>query len=1078
MSKLVVYKASAGSGKTFTLAISYIKLLIENPRAYQEILAVTFTNKATAEMKDRIIKELYGIYKSDQESESYLNKIIDDTGLEENHIRKQAGKALTYMLHDYSRFRVETIDSFFQSIMRNLARELELSPNLNVELNSTEVLSESVDSMIEKLETNSIVLGWLLSYINEQIADNKRWNVADDIKNFSRNILKEEYIAKGENLRTNLKDPKLIPTYRKELRAIEREALEQMKGFQQQFLHELSLNNLSVDDLLRKTSGIASYFNKLSNGILSDDVRNVTAQNCLSDPEAWCTKTHPRKNEIVSLASSSLMPLLRDAEKLRPRHNRIINSCQLSLQHLNKLQLLAHIDEEMRLLNKQKNRFLLADTNALLRSLIRDGDSSFIFEKTGASIRNIMIDEFQDTSSMQWENFQLLLLEGLSQGADSLIVGDVKQSIYRWRSGDWTILNELGTEGDKHFGSFPIKTNTLDTNYRSETNVIEFNNVIFPAIINKLDNQYKEEFAERNEALPNDDFKEKAIKGCIPLKQAYSDVQQKSNKKTNKGFVQIEFLEGSPVEEYEEATLAALVREVQNLVNHGVDINDIAILVRKNRSISTIADYFNYHLNYPIVSDEAFRLGASTSINLMMDAIRYLSDSENKIIEANLALSYQKNVLDSQNSLDKIILGDIGSFLPQEFIDTVDTLRELPLYELLERLFALFELKNIKGQDAYLFSFFDKVIDYLQKESSLLDDFLQFWDEKLSNETIPSGEISGIRVLSIHKSKGLEFHTVFVPFCDWPLESERIENLIWCTPELPPFNDIDIVPINYSKKMEESIYLDDYLHERLQLWVDNINLLYVAFTRAESNLFLFCKQGSRNDVSELIADVLPTVAIQQEITYDPEEGLYKWGEINPSKALIEKQTNNVFRIKPNKKPIRMESLPHDFEFKQSNRSIDFIQGIEEDESPMRFISRGKLLHELFASINVLDDIEPSIRQLRFDGLIGSQEDEDKIRALTTKAFKNPKVQEWYTNDWDLFNECAIIYTLDGRLETRRPDRVMVNHEKAILVDFKFGKPQKTYSAQVKEYIKLLEQMDYTNVEGYIWYVTQDKIERV
>lgn len=194
MSELIVYKASAGSGKTFTLAAEYIKLLIQNPRAYRQILAVTFTNKATAEMKERILRQLYGIHIADPDSDAYLKRIIAETGRSEDEIRKTAGIALSYMLHDYSRFRVETIDSFFQSVMRNLARELELSPNLNIELNNIEVLSDAVDSMIEKLGPNSPVLAWLLDYINERIADDKRWNVSDEIKNFGRNIFDEGYI--------------------------------------------------------------------------------------------------------------------------------------------------------------------------------------------------------------------------------------------------------------------------------------------------------------------------------------------------------------------------------------------------------------------------------------------------------------------------------------------------------------------------------------------------------------------------------------------------------------------------------------------------------------------------------------------------------------------------------------------------------------------------------------------------------------------------------------------------------------------------------------------------------------------
>ena len=271
--ELLVYKASAGSGKTFTLAVEYIKLLILNPRAYRQILAVTFTNKATAEMKERILTQLYGIWKADPASDAYLKRIKEDlnsSSLSDKELRQRAGMALQYMLHDYSRFRVETIDSFFQSVMRNLARELELSPNLNIELNNADVLSDAVDSMIEKLTPSSPVLAWLLDYINERIADDKRWNVSNEVKSFGRNIFDESYIERGEGLRLKLRSPETIKLYRDVLREMETDALEQMKGFYDQFEGELDGHALVPEDLKGGARGIGSYFRKLRDGRLSD----------------------------------------------------------------------------------------------------------------------------------------------------------------------------------------------------------------------------------------------------------------------------------------------------------------------------------------------------------------------------------------------------------------------------------------------------------------------------------------------------------------------------------------------------------------------------------------------------------------------------------------------------------------------------------------------------------------------------------------------------------------------------------------------------------------------------------------
>ena len=1072
--ELLVYKASAGSGKTFTLAVEYIKHLILNPRAYQQILAVTFTNKATAEMKERILQQLYGIWVSDPASEPYLNRIREDLqrkSLSEDDIRLAAGTALQYMLHDYSRFRVETIDSFFQSVMRNLARELELSPNLNIELNNTEVLSDAVDSLIEKLTPSSPVLAWLLDYINERIADDKRWNVSNEIKRFGWNIFDEGYIEQGEGLRQQLKDPNTIKLYRNELREMETEALEQMKGFYDQFIGELEAHALTPEDLKGGARGIGSYFRKLRDGRLSDkDTVNATLKNSLDDAKNWATKTSAQKNDIIRLAETSLLPLLQDAETFRPRNNKIVNSCRLSLQHLNKLQLLAHIDEEVRELNREHNRFLLSDTNALLHNLVRDGDSSFVFEKIGANIRNVMIDEFQDTSRMQWDNFKILLLEGLSQGADSLIVGDVKQSIYRWRNGDWGILNALGTK-DSSF-PFPVRVETLKTNRRSETNVIRFNNNLFTAAVEYLNMLHLKELQE----------------DCHPLQRAYADVAQESPRTEAKGYIKATFLEPDEEHNYTELTIISLGEEVQRLLEAGVKLNDITILVRKNKNIPPIADYFDKTMHLPVVSDEAFRLDASQAICMLIDALRYLSNPEDKVACASLMMNYELGIKKQGGDWDSLLTAKPEEALPVAFVTGMETLRLMPLYELLEELFSLFEMKRIEEQDAYLFSFFDAVTEYLQNNSSDLDAFIRYWNETLCNKTIPSGEMDGIRILSIHKSKGLEFHTVLIPFCDWKLENETNNQLIWCSPTEAPFSTLDIVPVNYSSTMAESVYRQNYLDERLQLWVDNLNLLYVAFTRAGKNLIFWCKKGQKGTMSELLANALPQVAAREGDENWDEEEPFENGELCPSKYTgtdehlpdAPKVSANRLAQKPDKLPVHMESMRHDIEFRQSNRSADFIQGVDEEESDNRFINRGRLLHTLFSAIETEEDIDNAIDQLVFEGIIGKPETEKSIRELTHHAFSLPQVQDWYSGSWHLFNECDIIWQERGELRTRRPDRVMMRGNEIVVIDFKFGKQNKKYNKQVQGYMQLLTRMGYLkeNIEGYLWYVEEDLIEKV
>ncbi len=1054
--ELTVYKASAGSGKTFTLTVEYIRLLIRNPKAYQHILAVTFTNKATEEMKSRILSQLYGIWTGDPAAGSYLSEIRAGTSWTDEYIQEQCRQALLNILHDYDHFRVETIDSFFQSVMRNLARELDLSPNLNIELNNVEVLNEAVDRMLEKLTFSSPVLGWLLDYIQEQIDADRRWNVSEEIKQFGRNILDEEYLERGEELRRKLKAAETIPLYRQALKEIQDKALEQMKSYSRLFTEILAAHSLTGNDLKGGSRSIGRYFQKLSQGDIKEKIRNATVEKCLINETEWATKTSVHYEQILSLARSRLIPLLEEAETHRRQNNRIVNSCTLSLKHLNKLQLLAHIDEELRLLNRENNRFLLSDTTALLHNLIGEGDSSFVFEKSGSALRHIMIDEFQDTSRMQWSNFRLLLLEGLSQGSRSLIVGDIKQSIYRWRNGDWRILHSLTC--DHPTFPYQIRVETLQQNYRSESRIIQFNNSIFNAGVEFLNQLHRGHPGEN----------------CAELTNAYADVAQEPVKETEKGYVKVSFVQPDEERNYTQETLRQLGEEVHQLIANGVSEKDIAILVRKNKNIPHIADYFYKHLGYKVVSDEAFRLDASPAVCMLIDALRYLSDPENKLVLSQLVLTYQRDIRKSDTSLHELLFPCDASMLPAGFVEKADQIRMLPLYEMLEELYLIFRMDSMQGQDAYLFTFFDHVIQYVQKHFSGTDAFIQYWEEKLCSQTIPGNSIEGIRILSIHKSKGLEFHTVLLPFCDWKLENETHTQLVWCAPKQPPYNQLDLVPINYSSSMAESIYHPEYLKERLQLWVDSLNLLYVAFTRAKKNLIVWARKDQRNTVSELLANALMQVSAANKKPWDTAEP-YEEGEVCLSEAKSEKLNTNKFTQKAHALPSRMHSNRPDIRFRQSNRSADFIS---DKPAPHPFLDRKRILHTLLCSIHTLQEADPAIRQMEEEGILGNEHPAEEIRDLLHRSLALPQAMEWYTKGWKLFNGCTILYKEQGRSHSQRPDRVMTREREAIVVDFKFGEQEEKDRKKIETYIELLIRMGYQHIAGYIWYVDHYQIEKI
>ena len=1068
---LTVYKASAGSGKTFTLATEYIKLVVENPQSYRNILAVTFTNKATEEMKMRILSQLYGISRQLPDSEKYLKVICEKTGMQEAVVCERAGIALSLLLHHYNYFRVETIDTFFQGVLRNLARELDLTTNLRIGLNDTQVEELAVDHLIEDLNTTDVILQWLLKYIMESISDDKSWNVIGQIKTFGKTIFRDEYKNVSNTLRQKLEEPGFFDQYTTRLKELRQAAEERMKHLAQEFFDVLSAEGLSVEDFSYGKSGVCSFFLKLQEGLFDESIVGKRVTDSLGDPEKWCKKTHPRKELIYTLADTTLGHLLRTAMEERPRQWRIYQSADLTLRHLSQLRLLDSIEQEVRALNERANRFLLSDTQQLLHALINSSDTPFIFEKIGTQLQHVMIDEFQDTSTIQWQNFKVLLAEAMSQeGSNNLIVGDVKQSIYRWRSGDWRLLNDIQTQFPSPASQLDIRS--LGTNYRSQRNIIAFNNAFF-------------RIAAELEYLALQDNPE-----ATALQRAYDDVEQTiPDKLGDNGLIHIQLL---PAEDYPGKTFARIAEIVCELRDKGVKPSDIAILVRANAYIPQIADYFSKYLpDIRIVSDEAFRLDASIAVNLLIEALHLITHPDDRLTKANIVKLYQYYVLDKKMPDNELLLSthSLDELLPEAYINHFEELMNLSLYELTERLYTLFELHRLKGQSAYLCAFYDQLLNFTSENATGIDAFVTEWQDNLCSKTIQSDEIDGIRLISIHKSKGLEFPHVIIPFCDWQLEKAQ-GNILWCRPDEAPFNELPIVPIDYSpKQMMGTIYEDDYQHEHLQNTVDNLNLLYVAFTRASQSLFVIGKRNAKNSRSMLIEQVLPTIAnekpdaILSGIENEAEPVDFMYGTLVPiASDEPRKESPNPFLQTTTPVHIDIETFDNPVTFRQSNRSKDFISQQDEanDEQQQRqYIQTGNVLHQIFSTIRTSADIEGALKRLQIEGVLyDEQVTAEKITTMLHKRLSNKKVADWFSDRWTLFNECTILSIENGEVIERRPDRVMTDGKEWVVIDFKFGSPKDEYHDQVREYMQLLANMGHTNIKGYLWFVYSNRIEEV
>ncbi|MBP5381664.1 MAG: UvrD-helicase domain-containing protein [Bacteroidaceae bacterium] len=1071
--RFLLFKASAGSGKTFNLALQYIALMLAHgEHEFRHTLAVTFTNKATAEMKNRILQFLYGFWKAEPRaakafdackkvlSEEYGEHLIDE------EIRERSHRALKAILHDYSRFYVSTIDAFFQTVLRNMAHELGLNARLQVDLDDKNVIEVAVENLIEGLRHNDReVLPWLQEYIEQQLEEgNKSWDVRGKLKDTARLLFTEAYLKRSLDDHNKPFNIENISQFKKILDE-ERNALlcllqEEAKAFDE----ELHRSGMGYEELCNRSNYVQGYIQKLSNGDFGVNFNSYLQE--MTDDYQKLLKTPLRKN-------ASLYPIAQNlSERLGQLHERQtqvaprINSIDLALKNLTPMGLLGAIDAEVTRLSNERNRFMLARTPIVIKRMIQGDDASFVFERAGIRYNNIMIDEFQDTSRLQWENFRTLLLDNLASGGLNMIVGDIKQSIYRWRNGDWKILHELQRQG---YNGIPFTEKPLSNNFRSLGNIVNFNNRFFPVAAAALDT-----------LDPS---------AQIRMTNLYheKEVEQHIRRDANSGLVRIRLCHAKgkeAAEAWEQGMLADLCQQVRNLNQQGVPYSQMAILLRKSRYIEPTITYFAEHMpEVQLVSNEAFLLGSSVAVQMLVNALQVVDDPERDPVALRyLAKHYLCDIEHREAKENDFCLDDYRTILPEDFIGHLDELRNQPLYELCEHLFRLLRLDEIKLQEAYLFTFFDELSNFLRENPSDIPTFLQYWKDTMNRVAIPNSEVDGIRIYTIHKSKGLAFHTVLMPYADWNIEKD-MDDLYWCEPQSEPLNSMGTLPIKFTSRVKDSEFGAYYLEEHANRRADELNTLYVAFTRAEANLLVWGLSQHELEpgkFEETVADLMHAclkdikgVGIREE---ESDITTYTVGTY-PVAAQEESTQKTVL--------VQMRSYEGRFTFRQSSQAAKFIHRAnnEDTESTTNqdYIEQGKLLHFIFSQIETADDIERVTQGFVQQGILKSDKQLKQVRDLAQRGLRHEQVRKWFSGKYHLFNECNILVPNPdgGKLMIRRPDRVMMDSQHIIIVDFKFGMPKPEYREQVAEYIRILQTMHpEKKVEGWLWYVYRNQVEEV
>lgn len=1075
---LTVYKASAGSGKTFRLTIEYIKFLFEDPRAYEGILAVTFTNKATEEMKMRILSTLYGLWKRLSDSDDYMQTIMEETGLTADVISNKSENALRMLLHNYHNFKVQTIDTFFQSVLRNLARELQLSANLRVGLNNSEVIDEAVDEIIDQLANDSELKRLVMTYIEESLSDDKQWNIIGNIKSFGNTIFTEVYKQHHDEMDRVFSQSDFFDNYKQKMNLLKKKHREKYVKIGRDALDLILSNGFSYNDFQYNTSGPLAYFIKLERGLFYDEAELLKKRvvDGMIDEKKWCSKNSPKKDEIYAFVKNTLLPIISNAELTRHTDAREYKSAIETLRHINDVRMLNRIEDMARTLNDTSQRFMLSDTQSLLHEIIGDDDSPFIYEKIGTCLKHVMIDEFQDTSKIQWANFKVLLLDCMSRGLRNLVVGDVKQSIYRFRNGDWRLLNDI----DNEFGSSQLEFPPMNTNWRSSKNVISFNNTFFEIL----------------SSLEVNDISRLSQEKAFSLKKAYDDVKQEiPDTAAPDGLVNIMMLPSKEIDTMQEHTLDI----IQSLMNRGVGQNKIAILLRKAKDIPAMAEYIEREsaacgIPVKIVSSEAFRLDASACVRIIINAMTIIAHPENRMVLAALVNDFQTTMHYVEDVAATIFSQqkELEEWLPEEFTCQRYSLSTMSLIDMAEALVRIFAIDSVKEEGTYVTTLFDYLYKHCVEQTPTLEDFLEAWESNYRSKTIETSDVDGVRILTIHKSKGLQFDNVIIPNCNWRGNPPG-QNTIWATPKNAPFNELPLVPVGYSseKSLEGTIYDEDGYTEYIQNAVDNLNLIYVGMTRAKDSLFII---GERNTKSYIRSkamceaiNLLPPSINGVDVIIDNKDNeelplILTFGRLpqteydgEKKRRKEEEKHKNVFTPFVEPLDVCVSSFPIRAEFRQSNESRRFADDSIDEKDNNRWIRLGTIMHQVFSSIRTFEDIEPVLQHMEFEGTLYDDEltREEIVLSLKDK-FNNPQVISWYSAEWTVYNECDII----APNKEKRPDRVITNGKETIVIDFKFGKENSEYNKQVEEYINLLSDMNMPNVKGFIWYVSKNKIVEI
>lgn len=1037
-----VYNASAGSGKTYTLTKEYLKILLvaTDNDTYKKILAITFTNKAVEEMKSRIIESLIAFTKAEvsEKTANFMQEIASEIKLDVPTIQQKSRKILKNLIHNYAAFDISTIDKFTHRIIRTFTHDLNLPTNFDVTLDTDELLKNAIDVVVAKAGEEDELTHVLINFAKSKTDDDKSWDVTLDLYEVSRLILNEEHFFNFGKLSDKSVDDFSKIAEKIKLK-IENNKLK-IKENAKFILDDFASNNLTEEDFDRKTfyNHVANLFNE-----------KATDYDFVTEKEIVVPKKSNNSEIVYRLAPTwkEKLTLIYKAKNENALFDLIIkNMIPLSLINV--------IYKEYKQLQEDQNVLSISDFNTIIHNEIKDQPAPFIYERLGDRYRHYFIDEFQDTSQLQWENFVPLIDNALaSEDLDGtkgslMIVGDPKQSIYRWRGGKAEQFINLSRDVNP-FSNKEKFVKNLPKNYRSYSEVIDFNNQFFQFLSREFTNEAYQKL-----------YKETA--------------SQETNDKKG-GFVSVTFLDDTieineeisddeTITEKDKQYLSKTLEIIQNSIANGFEYSDIVLLTRKIKNGVLLANFLTEN-NIPIISSETLLIQNASEVKFIINFLEYLDSANNQESKINWLYFVATTKVDKDKIHDFIVSAkDLSETDLQKYLASYnceisfENCRKKSLYEAVENIVNVF-LKE-KTTVSYVQYFLDLVLERNVKYQTSIADFLEYWKKSGFKQSIPSPEgEKAIRIMTIHKSKGLEFPVVIYPFADdslnprsnniWiPMEDESVDMpqaLVKNNKILEKYNDT--TQEIYKTKSQEEI-------------LDTINVLYVALTRAEEQLHIISsyKITTKGEIST--SKTLASYFINfltQKVNFSLEQKEYVFGS--------SKRKSQPKLFTKNKAEIQSVKNALDFSSIRIAKKEALMWGTLQQDA----IEFGNIIHQILSYIITKNDLQTALTKSLDEGLIQQSQKsifEDKIKQI----IHHPELEDFFNPNYNVFTEHNIISPNEINL---KPDRLVIHNSEAFLIDYKTGAQDEKHKKQIENYVRIIEKMNLKVTKKVLLYIGEE-----